>query len=127
MSFFFFFQAEDGIRDYKVTGVQTCALPISGGWRYQAHLMILGMGWVGPATAATRAIAPRDRLAGVDGNVSNIAIASIPTPDTGAQPVLLTSHVTVTDDQVKVAEQQRRKARSRMRALDRSRRASNTG
>src|SRR5256885_3847084 len=28
-SYFFFFQAEDGIRDYKVTGVQTCALPIS--------------------------------------------------------------------------------------------------
>src|SRR5256885_5966601 len=27
--FYFFFQAEDGIRDYKVTGVQTCALPIS--------------------------------------------------------------------------------------------------
>src|SRR5256885_3290149 len=27
---FFFFQAEDGIRDYKVTGVQTCALPIWG-------------------------------------------------------------------------------------------------
>src|SRR5256885_11578317 len=34
---FFFFQAEDGIRDYKVTGVQTCALPISAGdqiWFY---------------------------------------------------------------------------------------------
>src|SRR6266511_1365767 len=29
-SFFFFFQAEDGIRDFHVTGVQTCALPISG-------------------------------------------------------------------------------------------------
>ena len=28
--FFFFFQAEDGIRDHCVTGVQTCALPISG-------------------------------------------------------------------------------------------------
>src|SRR2546426_606815 len=27
-AYFFFFQAEDGIRDYKVTGVQTCALPI---------------------------------------------------------------------------------------------------
>src|SRR5690606_40888054 len=26
---FFFFQAEDGIRDFHVTGVQTCALPIS--------------------------------------------------------------------------------------------------
>src|SRR2546426_7833780 len=32
MLFFFFFQAEDGIRDYKVTGVQTCALPIFPGW-----------------------------------------------------------------------------------------------
>src|SRR5207245_6853567 len=30
--FFFFFQAEDGIRDATVTGVQTCALPI-----YQAN------------------------------------------------------------------------------------------
>src|SRR5258706_9627496 len=28
-NFFFFFQAEDGIRDWSVTGVQTCALPIS--------------------------------------------------------------------------------------------------
>src|SRR2546422_3621682 len=31
--FFFFFQAEDGIRDVAVTGVQTCALPISLGGR----------------------------------------------------------------------------------------------
>src|SRR3712207_7946408 len=30
-SYFFFFQAEDGIRDIGVTGVQTCALPISAG------------------------------------------------------------------------------------------------
>src|SRR5437762_4305394 len=30
---FFFFQAEDGIRDTSVTGVQTCALPISGNER----------------------------------------------------------------------------------------------
>src|SRR5260370_16022027 len=29
--FLFFFQAEDGIRDSSVTGVQTCALPILGG------------------------------------------------------------------------------------------------
>src|SRR5882762_10334344 len=33
MDFFFFFQAEDGIRDSSVTGVQTCALPISPGLR----------------------------------------------------------------------------------------------
>src|SRR5690606_5449886 len=31
-SIFFFFQAEDGIRDFHVTGVQTCALPIWSRW-----------------------------------------------------------------------------------------------
>src|SRR2546430_8687764 len=34
--FCFFFQAEDGIRDLTVTGVQTCALPISGTGRMAA-------------------------------------------------------------------------------------------
>src|SRR5437773_7729057 len=47
---FFFFQAEDGIRDRDVTGVQTCALPIlgadagGGGLRHRAdhyHLKIV--------------------------------------------------------------------------------------
>src|SRR2546430_5745719 len=32
--FFFFFQAEDGIRDLTVTGVQTCALPIYPAWTW---------------------------------------------------------------------------------------------
>src|SRR2546422_9335766 len=38
MFVFFFFQAEDGIRDVAVTGVQTCALPISalGSWGTRA-------------------------------------------------------------------------------------------
>src|SRR5205085_6204313 len=36
--FFFFFQAEDGIRDLTVTGVQTCALPISISLLKSAHL-----------------------------------------------------------------------------------------
>src|SRR5215204_408784 len=35
--FFFFFQAEDGIRDHCVTGVQTCALPISRVRSVQVH------------------------------------------------------------------------------------------
>src|SRR5205809_7993286 len=34
---FFFFQAEDGIRDVAVTGVQTCALPISLAYRVAAR------------------------------------------------------------------------------------------
>src|SRR5438093_8816990 len=42
---FFFFQAEDGIRDWSVTGVQTCALPISlleacGDWQLKAAIRV---------------------------------------------------------------------------------------
>src|SRR5262249_59261367 len=35
--YFFFFQAEDGIRDWSVTGVQTCALPISNDYHGAAY------------------------------------------------------------------------------------------
>src|SRR5256885_2960148 len=44
----FFFQAEDGIRDYKVTGVQTCALPIST----LAPLLLFVLGVVALVTMA---------------------------------------------------------------------------
>src|SRR6266498_1731193 len=40
MGFFFFFQAEDGIRDADVTGVQTCALPISSGWSIEGEVKV---------------------------------------------------------------------------------------
>src|SRR2546429_7080894 len=36
----FFFQAEDGIRDVAVTGVQTCALPISDKTKFEAVEML---------------------------------------------------------------------------------------
>src|SRR5260221_6616414 len=38
ISLLFFFQAEDGIRDHCVTGVQTCALPISSRRRHTRSL-----------------------------------------------------------------------------------------
>src|SRR5437868_13020141 len=44
--YFFFFQAEDGIRDRNVTGVQTCALPIWRG-RNVARFVIVGLTLVG--------------------------------------------------------------------------------
>src|SRR5205807_3729276 len=40
-------QAEDGIRDYKVTGVQTCALPIFGRFNLVSTLIYVMMGWIG--------------------------------------------------------------------------------
>src|SRR5205807_3456564 len=43
----FFFQAEDGIRDYKVTGVQTCALPISDGHSDRIAMTIRPIGTFG--------------------------------------------------------------------------------
>src|SRR2546426_9232255 len=49
--FFFFFQAEDGIRDYKVTGVQTCALPISTAGPRPAGAVARGRGEPGAAAA----------------------------------------------------------------------------
>src|SRR5260370_31790514 len=60
---FFFFQAEDGIRDSSVTGVQTCALPISGARRVReralvAHPLSRGVRLTGPAPA------PFERLRG---------------------------------------------------------------
>src|SRR5688500_19625535 len=41
---FFFFQAEDGIRGYKVTGVQTCALPILVAQRAQVGQAVAAVG-----------------------------------------------------------------------------------
>src|SRR5690606_40971016 len=63
--FLFFFQAEDGIRDFHVTGVQTCALPIYRG-----------------ALRTSALLARPDRLLGtilVGNNFVNILASSIAT------------------------------------------------
>src|SRR5437762_14147995 len=61
--YFFFFQAEDGIRDTSVTGVQTCALPISLRSRRPAGLCPLCDSAEGPATPRGSALCCRKRLA----------------------------------------------------------------
>src|SRR2546429_2020255 len=57
---FFFFQAEDGIRDVAVTGVQTCALPIFASFRF-----LLGAGesanWPGATKAVSEWFPKRER------------------------------------------------------------------
>src|SRR3712207_7750422 len=50
----FFFQAEDGIRDIGVTGVQTCALPISPGVTRTAFGLLGSRARCGPADFAAR-------------------------------------------------------------------------
>src|SRR3712207_6895173 len=77
VSFFFFFQAEDGIRDIGVTGVQTCALPIS---QPQAELrrLVSGVGPLGhdaiddpgpPQVGGPHALVRRHLVGPVDGAV----------------------------------------------------------
>src|SRR2546422_8274200 len=57
---FFFFQAEDGIRDVAVTGVQTCALPISP---HVTVISVSGFTVIWYQSAYLRARASRSRLA----------------------------------------------------------------
>src|SRR2546422_6235644 len=63
---FFFFQAEDGIRDVAVTGVQTCALPISRPSRSASRRSTAGpaFGWT------TRDPASRPPTASASGSAS---------------------------------------------------------
>src|SRR6266550_7325644 len=55
MVWVFFFQAEDGIRDVAVTGVQTCALPISGLAARIPHKLAMEMMLLGEPIGAERA------------------------------------------------------------------------
>src|SRR5438093_11004131 len=55
----FFFQAEDGIRDWSVTGVQTCALPI---WRQRGDRGVGDAGAALPADPPRRSDRQRDAV-----------------------------------------------------------------
>src|SRR2546425_6072965 len=84
--FVFFFQAEDGIRDKLVTGVQTCALPISSPFDRQRTRIRAGGIFVAMATSSIAAFSAR-RSARV-GARSN-AFTKIAKP---AAPRLVTRH-----------------------------------
>src|SRR5690606_40028459 len=60
LSFFFFFQAEDGIRDFHVTGVQTCALPILPGSQTRPPALLPLAGCAGHRRRTQGAV-PRER------------------------------------------------------------------
>src|SRR5437016_14665802 len=68
VSFVFFFQAEDGIRDWSVTGVQTCALPIyvAGSIDLKGlDVLEVGCGRGGGASYIMRYLKPKS-MTGVD-------------------------------------------------------------
>src|SRR5256885_12481365 len=70
----FFFQAEDGIRDYKVTGVQTCALPILRRSTIEKNARIWGRWPLKPATNSVSWSSVRtDSVVGISGTTSTSA------------------------------------------------------
>ncbi|MGW3565209.1 transposase [Streptomyces sp. NPDC000941] len=117
----------DPSRWHKIDLVRRRDPAAPGGWAYEAHLMILAPGYASPATRTRRRqAAALQRIGGVDGNVSNLAVVSLPAtlnPDDGG---VCSSRITLTEQEQDALAAGRKKARGRQRALDRSRRASNS-
>jgi transposase len=112
----------DPIRWHKIDLVRRRDPNAAGGWRYEAHLMVIAPPYASPQTVERRArvaIQHADRTVGIDVNVSNLAVAS---HDTGAN-VQVTR---VVRHDVTPGERRRRtRDRRRQRAMERSRRAMN--
>jgi hypothetical protein len=93
-----------------------------GGWRYYAHLLTHQAGYQSVSTRARRAQIPAGRRAGVEANVSNVALASF--PDHRPEQLVI-DQATCTPEQQIAADRAARKAQARQKALDRSRRNTN--
>jgi hypothetical protein len=113
----------DPSRWHKVDLVRRRDPNAEGGWRYEAHLLVLTKPYVSPGTVvrrATAALATLDRVAGIDVNVSNLTVAS----HTRGKEV----GITRIERDAPTKQRAHRRAcaeRRRQRALDRSRRAMN--
>ena len=94
----------------------------AGGWRYEAHLMVLTTPYVSASTVARRTAARHaaTRTAGIDVNVSNVTVASHAAGDD-----LRVTRVERDGGAKRRGVRQARRERRHKRALDRSRRAHN--
>jgi hypothetical protein len=107
---------------HKIDMVRVRDRKAPGGWRYYAHLLTHQACYQSPATVARRRQIPTDRRAGLDANVSNLAVASFPV----AHPEQLTiGQICCDSAQLQAAARAATQARARQRALDRSRRNTN--
>jgi Putative transposase DNA-binding domain len=107
---------------HKIDLVRVRDRKAPGGWRYYAHLLTHQSGYASESTRVRRAEIPTGRRAGVDANVSNLALASFPA-DHPEQLVL--DQLSCTGEQQQAAARAAKRARVRQRALDRSRRNTN--
>jgi hypothetical protein len=113
----------DASRWHKVDLVRSCDPSAPGGWRYDAHVLVLTTPYASPSTIARRqtaAIATADRRAGIDVNVSNVTVAS---HADGAD--LQITRLAREPEQTARDHKRSHRERLRLRALERSRRAMN--
>ena len=98
-------------RWHKVDLVRRRDASAEGGWAYEAHLMVLGPGYCSPATTARRQqAAGLERVGGVDGNVSNLAVVSFPRSHSPADGEVASTRVTLSDEERARLTRQRRAA-----------------
>ena len=113
----------DASRWHKIDLVRHRDPTAAGGWRYEAHLLVLTGAYVSPATQARRdqaAVSTATRRAGIDVNVSNLTVAS----HDGGRDLQITRVLHDDSARQALAKRTRRQARQNRR-LDRSRRATN--
>ncbi|MCJ0875319.1 transposase, partial [Streptomyces sp. AP-93] len=114
-------------RWHKVDLVRRRKTSAPGGWVYEAHLMILGPGYTAPSVQQMRRQASAlNRIGGVDGNVSNVSIVSLPATLDPADGTPASTEITLSPEEQALLEREAKKRRGRARALERSRRAMNT-
>jgi hypothetical protein len=108
---------------HKITLVRYRDPQAAGGWRYEAHLLVLVALYVSESTQRRREATVRttsDRTAGIDVNVSNVNVAS----HARGRDLTITRIERTAHAKAK-AQKQAKRERRRQRALDRSRRAAN--
>ena len=113
----------DPARWHKIDLVRHRDPTVVGGWRYEAHLMVLTELYVAPAVQAMReaaALDTADRRGGIDVNVSNLTVAS----HEGGGDLRITQ-IAPTATEKQATQRRSRRQRRRQRRLDRSRRARN--
>jgi len=113
----------DATRWHKIDLVRHRDPTAAGGWRYEAHLLVLTPPYESPTTHARRVVAAATtatRRAGIDVNVSNITVAS----HAGGRDLQITRVVHDQSARQAIATRATRQKRHGRR-LDRSRRASN--
>ena len=81
--FCFFFQAEDGIRDYDVTGVQTCALPISRNFTNSKETIVLEGAYHGNLSSLIEISPYKHNGPGGSGTPDHVHVIPIPDPYRG--------------------------------------------